>query len=79
MEQATRRAADAEARAAELTERVAELEVAQAERADELAVWEPSDPGAAAHDTVADLVAWEERVRSAASASTAAAAPRKHA
>ncbi len=76
VEQATRRAADAEARAAELVERVAELE---AERADELAVWEPSDPGAAAHDTVADLVAWEERVRSAASASTAAAAPRKHA
>ena len=77
VEQATRRAADAEATGSRADR--AGRGAGGAERADELAVWEPSDPGAAAHDTVADLVAWEERVRSAASASTAAAAPRKHA
>jgi hypothetical protein len=55
-----RELSEARRRVEELVERVAELEVVQAERADELAVWDAS----AAEDTVADLVAWEERVGS---------------
>ena len=74
---AVRRAAGAEARVQELEERVVELEVAAAERADELAVWDPeaatadstADPTAdPTADVVADLVAWEARASSARAA-----------
>ncbi len=48
--------------------RIVELEVAlairRAEEADELATWEPGGPEV---DTVVDLLAWEDRVRSTAS------------
>ncbi|NUR06190.1 MAG: hypothetical protein HOQ22_11260 [Nocardioidaceae bacterium] len=63
-----RRANDAQERVHELTERVDELELASAERADELAIW---NAGADTPDVdgelvaVVDLLAWEERVAAA--------------
>jgi hypothetical protein len=51
--------------------RIVELEVAlairRAEEADELATWEPGGPEV---DTVVDLLAWEDRVRSGAGSRT---------
>ncbi len=59
-----RRAVDAQQRVGELTSRVEELEAAQAERADELAVWTSELDGSTLPDLadLAGLVAWEQRV-----------------
>jgi hypothetical protein len=62
-----RRANEAQERVQELTERVGELEIAQAEQADELATWHADLDVTTAGlgvdiDAVVDLIAWEERV-----------------
>ena len=75
MQREARRTVEAQVRVQELSERVEELEIAQAERADELASWDgevPTDARTLAVpdlDAVADLLAWEERVTSATSGS----------
>jgi hypothetical protein len=66
-----RRAKHAEEQLQELTDRVHELEVIEAERDDELATWqaqaEPTPSGLALElDAVADLIAWEQKVAAAA-------------
>jgi hypothetical protein len=70
----TRRLVDAQAEVQRLGDRVSELEIREAERADELASWDGSDSPAKV-DGVAALVEWEQRSTTAATAATAAAAP----
>jgi hypothetical protein len=69
----TRRLVDAQAEVHRLSERVAELEIREAERADELASWDGSEQPAAggAADEVAGLLEWEQRSATAAAASVA--------
>ena len=66
-----RRANEAQEKAADLAERVDELEISRAEQADELATWHSDldvplpvlgDGMNLDMDAVADLIAWEERV-----------------
>ena len=70
-----RRTVEAQVRVQELSERVEQLEIAQAERDDELATWDgvvPADVRTLAVpelDAVASLLAWEERITSAAGGS----------
>jgi hypothetical protein len=59
-----RRANEAQDKVVELTERIGELEISQAEQADELATWH-SDLDVPLNldiDAVVDLIAWEQRV-----------------
>ena len=69
----TRRLVDAQAEVHRLTERVSELEIREAERADELASWDGSEQPTATDEVAAGLVAWEQRSATAAAAHTAPA------